>query len=69
LVLEVSDDGPGFDAVRARHDELPDLDAEHGRGLFLIHQLIEDVRIDSGESGTTIRMELPLPPLEVALVA
>jgi anti-sigma regulatory factor (Ser/Thr protein kinase) len=62
LVLEVSDEGPGFDAAEACHGELPDLDDEHGRGLFLIHQLMDDVRIDSRESGTTIRMGLRLSP-------
>jgi anti-sigma regulatory factor (Ser/Thr protein kinase) len=64
LVLEVSDEGPGFDAARVRQDELPDLDADHGRGLFLIHQLMDAVRIDSSESGTIIRMELGLAPAE-----
>lgn len=69
LVLEVSDEGPGFDVAQARPNELPDLDAEHGRGLFIIHQLMEHVRIDSSEYGTTIRMELQLLSMELPLVA
>jgi anti-sigma regulatory factor (Ser/Thr protein kinase) len=69
FVLEVSDEGPGFDVAWSHHDVLPDLDAEHGRGLFLIHQLMKHVRIDSGEHGTTIRMELRLSPAESPLVA
>jgi anti-sigma regulatory factor (Ser/Thr protein kinase) len=69
FVLEVSDEGPGFDVSRAGHHALPDLDADHGRGLFLIHQLMEDVRIESGEHGTTVRMELRLAPAEMPQAA
>lgn len=69
LVLEVSDEGPGLDIARVRRDEVPDLDAEHGRGLFLIHQLMDSVRIDSSECGTTIRMELQLSPDDLTLAA
>jgi anti-sigma regulatory factor (Ser/Thr protein kinase) len=67
LVLEVSDEGPGFDVSCIRHGELPDLTAEHGRGLFLIYQLMDAVRIDSSEHGTTVRMELRLAPAESLL--
>ena len=69
LVLEVSDEGPGLDVARVRRDEVPDLEAEHGRGLFLIHQLMDDVRIDSSGCGTTIRMELQLAPVDLMLAA
>ena len=69
LVLEVSDGGPGFDVGMARRDELPDLDAEHGRGLFLIRGLMDRVDIDSDEQGTTIRMESQLPPTVMPLAA
>ena len=69
VVLEVSDEGPGFDVAGLRQEELPDLSAEHGRGLFLIHRLMDAVRIDSGEGGTTVRMELALTPAEPLLAA
>ena len=68
-MLEVSDEGPGLDVARVRRDEVPDLEAEHGRGLFLIHQLMDDVRIDSSGRGTTIRMELQLAPADLVLAA
>jgi anti-sigma regulatory factor (Ser/Thr protein kinase) len=56
LILEVSDEGPGFEVAVARLEELPDLDADHGRGLFLIHQLMDDVEVRSGSTGTVVRM-------------
>jgi serine/threonine-protein kinase RsbW len=69
LVLEVSDEGPGLDLAKVHGDEVPDLEAEHGRGLFLIHQLMDAVDIDSSGRGTTIRMELRLAPAEAMLAA
>jgi serine/threonine-protein kinase RsbW len=64
FVLEVSDEGPGFDVGRAPRHEPPDLDAEHGRGLFLIRQFMDEVRIESGKDGTVVRMELGLARTE-----
>lgn len=69
LVLEVSDEGPGLDMAKVRCDEVPDLEAEHGRGLFLIHRLMDAVRIDSSGCGTIIRMELQLSQMETPLAA
>ena len=44
LVWQVQDEGPGLPAA-ARCAQLPDrLDAEGGRGLFLIHHCFDDVR-------------------------
>jgi serine/threonine-protein kinase RsbW/non-specific serine/threonine protein kinase len=44
LVWQVQDEGPGLPAA-ARGAQLPDrLDAEGGRGLFLIHHCFDDVR-------------------------
>ncbi len=58
LTLEVTDGGPGFDAAHLDHDALPDLLGEHGRGLFLIRQLMDDLQILSDKHGTTLRMGL-----------
>jgi serine/threonine-protein kinase RsbW len=69
LVVEVSDEGPGFDLAKMHGDAVPDLEAEHGRGLFLIHQLMDGVHIDSSGHGTTIRMELQLAPTQLTLAA
>ena len=44
LIWQVQDDGCGF-PLTARAAELPrSADAQHGRGLFLIHQCFDDVR-------------------------
>jgi len=61
LTLEVSDGGPGFDASQIDGDGEPDLMSEHGRGLFLIRNLMDDLEILSDEHGTTLHMERHLP--------
>ena len=44
LIWQVQDEGCGFPST-ARAAELPrSVDAQHGRGLFLIHQCFDDVR-------------------------
>jgi serine/threonine-protein kinase RsbW len=54
--VEVRDKGPGFEARAIAAVKEPELLEDHGRGLFLIHKLMDDVDIDSGRSGTTVRM-------------
>ena len=60
FTLEVSDGGPGFDASQIDGDGEPDLMGEHGRGLFLIRKLMDDLEILSDEHGTTLHMEREL---------
>ena len=44
LIWQVQDEGCGFPST-ARAAELPrSVDAQHGRGLFLIHQCFDDIR-------------------------
>jgi anti-sigma regulatory factor (Ser/Thr protein kinase) len=43
LVVEVADRGAGFQLPT--RTGVPDVDAERGRGLFLIQELTEDVRV------------------------
>ena len=61
FTLEVSDGGPGFDPSRIDSEAEPDLMGEHGRGLFLIRTLMDDLEILSDEHGTTLHMERDLP--------
>ena len=61
FTLEVSDGGPGFDPSQIDSDAEPDLMGEHGRGLFLIRRLMDDLEILSDEHGTTLHMERDLP--------
>jgi anti-sigma regulatory factor (Ser/Thr protein kinase) len=60
LTLQVSDGGPGFDTSQIDSDAEPDLMGEHGRGLFLISNLMDDLEILSDEHGTTLQMERDL---------
>src|ERR687892_1094380 len=62
LVLEgekvsvtVVDDGPGFTAP-ARDHALPDRFASGGRGLFLMHELMDEVTITPSAEGTIVAM-------------
>ena len=55
IVIIVTDPGPGF-----RPDQLPDpkrgenLQADHGRGVYLIRQLMDEVQF--GSNGNEVRM-------------
>jgi anti-sigma regulatory factor (Ser/Thr protein kinase) len=55
VMLEVTDDGPGFDSTITR--DARDLDplAERGRGLFLVASLVDECTIESGLNGTIVR--------------
>jgi len=61
FTLEISDGGPGFDPSQIDSSAEPDLMGEHGRGLFLIRNLMDDLEILSDEHGTTLHMERDLP--------
>jgi anti-sigma regulatory factor (Ser/Thr protein kinase) len=54
--VEVHDRGPGFDPRSADATSEPDVLNDHGRGLFLMHRLMDAVAIDSGRAGTTVKM-------------
>lgn len=53
IVVEVSDDGPGFDTGALGGDP-PAALAEQGRGLFLVTALMDDESITSTPAGTTV---------------
>lgn len=58
--IEVADSGPGFPVSRARTPARPARgDAEHGRGLCLIQELADHVRIDNkpGLGGTVVSFD------------
>lgn len=58
--VAVTDDGPGlFDLP---DEELPAIDAEGHRGLFLVRKLSRDVELDPDTIGTTVRCWLPVEP-------
>ena len=61
LAIEVADNGPGFDAPLRPLDHLPPLDAENGRGLFLVRTLVDRCTIFTSDTGTIVRCRIKIP--------
>jgi PAS domain S-box-containing protein len=55
LGVEVRDGGPGLVLPVLRHDEIPDLDAEAGRGLYLVRALVDDLDAGADDGGAWVR--------------
>lgn len=55
LVVDVADEGPGFDPARIA---TPDLEEpkEHGYGLFIIRRVMDRLEVFHGDGGTVVRM-------------
>lgn len=59
LVIEVHDQGEGFDLDACTVDVSPDtLEREDGRGLFLMRKLMDRVECVPSEPGNTVRLTL-----------
>jgi len=59
LVVEVGDEGPGFDIDASLIDpEAGDLEREDGRGLFLMRKLMDTVESVPVPKGSVVRMTL-----------
>lgn len=58
LVCEISEGGRIVDPLVGRRAPPPD--QEHGRGVWLMHQLCDLVELRSGESGTVVRIHMRL---------
>jgi serine/threonine-protein kinase RsbW len=56
LWCEVADRGPGIAQDRLDGHRLPPPQAPGGRGLWLVHQLCDQVTISTGQGGTTVRV-------------
>jgi serine phosphatase RsbU (regulator of sigma subunit)/anti-sigma regulatory factor (Ser/Thr protein kinase)/PAS domain-containing protein len=56
IAVTVADDGPGFDAESGNGHRLPDRFASGGRGLFLMRELMDDVRFECSDNGTTVTL-------------
>ena len=64
LVLEVSDEGDGFDLEEETNDptQLENLEREDGRGIFLMRRLMDRVeRVPADAPGTVVRLTLQRP--------
>ena len=55
LVMEVEDDGAGFELTERYDDEVPGLDGEQGRGLFVVEALVDDVTVRRSDGRTYVR--------------
>jgi PAS domain S-box-containing protein len=60
IVLDVSDDGAAEVDIAQRGTSVPDMDAERGRGLFLVRAVGSHVDVLATAEGTTIRVTLPV---------
>ena len=62
IVVEVSDDGGGFDWQGT--DDVPDPEADEGRGLFLVTTLTDEVEVIRRGERTVVRAvkRAVLPP-------
>lgn len=60
VVLEVEDDGPGFDDADALAPE-PDADGESGRGLFIVKCIVDELVVETSESGCLVRVFKKVP--------
>ncbi|MGI8758783.1 MAG: GAF domain-containing protein [Acidimicrobiales bacterium] len=55
IVLEVSDDGPGFEGGMPPSGGVPDIHATRGRGIPLVRSIMDSCRFQSGLGQTLIR--------------
>jgi serine/threonine-protein kinase RsbW len=62
VVCEVSDGGPGLAAANVDRHERPAVGTVGGWGLWLADRLSDSMAVQTGESGTTIRITKALPP-------
>lgn len=56
IVIEVEDDGEGFELDSLYDDEVPDLDAERGRGLYVVDALTDEVSVRREDGRTVVRV-------------
>jgi serine/threonine-protein kinase RsbW len=54
--ITVHDGGDGFAFRRSPRPSVPNVRRRHGRGVFLIESMMDEVSVRSGRRGTTIRM-------------
>lgn len=60
VVCEVSDEGAGIDEQRLQDQDRPRLDTAGGWGLWLARQLSDRMEVQTGPSGTTVRITAAL---------
>jgi anti-sigma regulatory factor (Ser/Thr protein kinase) len=63
LRCQVMDTGPGF-GDQVIPPRQPDIDAETGRGLWLAHELADQVTISTGSAGSIVSLAVALTEVE-----
>ncbi len=64
LVISIKDQGPGFQPEELRDPLAPEnLLAENGRGIYLVKNLVDDVKFRISEDGTEVLIYKRLPSL------
>ena len=56
VVVEVEDDGAGFEIAERYDDEMPDVEAEQGRGLFVVEALSDEMTVRRVDDRTYVRV-------------
>ena len=56
VVVEVRDQGPGFDAAPHLAHHAPDPMQPSGRGLFLMQELMDEIEVTSSSEGCVVRL-------------
>ncbi len=56
VVVEVEDDGAGFEVAERYDDEMPDVEAEQGRGLFVVEALADEMTVRRADDRTYVRI-------------
>lgn len=56
IIFEVEDEGYGFASAQRKLSQMPDLESEGGRGLFIINQIMDQVAIRRTPHGLNVRM-------------
>ncbi len=55
-LVEIRDGGGGFAVRRHTGRPAPDVRRDHGRGIFLMESLMDEVSVSFGQRGTTVRL-------------
>jgi len=61
IVCQIQDEGTIHDPLAGQRK--PSIDATGGHGLWIVHQVCDEVEMQSDETGTTIRLHMKLPRL------
>jgi anti-sigma regulatory factor (Ser/Thr protein kinase) len=62
IICQIQDEG--FIADPLAGQRRPSLEAMGGHGLWIVHQVCDEVEMRSDETGTTIRLHMALPRLK-----